>query len=143
MKRLMRGDDRGSITPLVLGFFVLALFVVAGAVMASDVFTRQRDLQSVCDGAAVAASNAVDRAAVRAQALGTELPLQSVQDAVDHYLTTSGDGGRVEVVASLTAGGATVETQCHARSRVAFGNLVGRGSGIDQYAQSQAQGVVN
>src|SRR6185437_11917679 len=78
--------DRGSVTPLVLGFFLIGLLVVAGAVLASDALTRQRDLQSICDGAAVAAANAVDPQAARTEELSDALPLADVEQAVDDYL---------------------------------------------------------
>ena len=61
MSRLARlSDDRGSTIPLILGFFLIGLLMVGGAVLASDAFTHQRDLQSVCDGAAIAGANAID-----------------------------------------------------------------------------------
>ena len=49
-------DDRGSTVPLILGFFLIALLVVAGAVALGDAFVDQRNLQDVCDGAAAAAA---------------------------------------------------------------------------------------
>src|SRR5512142_1668125 len=52
----MPADDRGSTLPLVLGFFLVALLMIAGSVAAGDAFVQQRGLQDVCDGAAAAAS---------------------------------------------------------------------------------------
>ncbi|MDQ6874954.1 MAG: pilus assembly protein TadG-related protein, partial [Actinomycetota bacterium] len=57
-----RADDRGSITPLILVFFLVAALLVMGAAAAGSAFLAQRDLQAVCDGAAVRAANAVDPA---------------------------------------------------------------------------------
>jgi hypothetical protein len=50
--------DRGSTIPLILGFVIVAFFLVAGAVALGDAFVQQRDLQDVCDGAAAAAAAA-------------------------------------------------------------------------------------
>ncbi|MDQ2751380.1 MAG: pilus assembly protein TadG-related protein, partial [Actinomycetota bacterium] len=49
-------DDRRTTIPLILGFFIIALITVAGAVAAGDAFVQQRGLQDVCDGAAAAAA---------------------------------------------------------------------------------------
>ena len=135
-------DDRGSTIPLILGFFLIGLLVVAAAVMASDAFTQQRDLHSVCDGAAVAGANAIDGPAARTRELTGTLPLAAVQAAVQDYLAA--DSGRVEVTvqATLSADGSTVLADCHARTELAFASLIGRSDGIDQRARSQAQGVV-
>ncbi|HEX8082565.1 MAG TPA: pilus assembly protein TadG-related protein [Jatrophihabitans sp.] len=135
-------DDRGSTIPLILGFFLIGLLVVAAAVMASDAFTQQRDLQSVCDGAAVAGANAIDGPAARTRELTSTLPLAAVQAAVQDYLAA--DSGRTEVLvqATLAADGSTVLADCHAHTELAFAGLIGHPDGIDQRARSQAQGFV-
>jgi hypothetical protein len=135
-------DDRGSTIPLILGFFLIGLLVVAAAVMASDAFTQQRDLQSVCDGAAVAGANAIDGPAARTRELTDTLPLAAVQAAVQRYLAA--DSGRTEVTvrAELAADGSTVLADCTVRAELAFAGLIGRPDGIDQHARSQAQGFV-
>jgi hypothetical protein len=135
-------DDRGSTIPLILGFFLIGLLVVAAAVMASDAFTQQRDLQSVCDGAAVAGANAIDSPAARTRELTGALPLAAVQAAVQDYLAA--DSGRAEVMvhAMLSSDGSTVLADCRARTELAFAGIIGRSDGIEQRARSQAQGLV-
>jgi hypothetical protein len=110
--------------------------------MASDAFTQQRDLQSVCDGAAVAGANAIDGPAARTRELTSTLPLAAVQAAVQDYLAA--DSGRTEVLvqATLAADGSTVLADCRIRTELAFAGLIGRPDGIDQRARSQAQGFV-
>jgi hypothetical protein len=135
-------DDRGSTIPLILGFFVIGLMVVAAAVLASDAFTKQRDLQSVCDGAAVAGANAIDAPAARTRELAGTLPLAAVQAAVQGYLAADSGRGQVSVRAGLSADGGTVLADCRERTRPAFAGLIGRGDGIEQHARSQAQGLV-
>ena len=131
--------DRGSITPLVLGFFLIGLLVVAGAVLASDALTRQRDLQSICDGAAVAAANAVDAQAVRTEELVDVLPLAGVEQAVAGYLADDPSRAGVQIRVSLAVDGRTVLADCHRRTRLAFGAVIGRGDGFDQHATASAQ----
>jgi len=135
--------DRGSVTPLVLGFFLIGLLVVAGAVLASDALTRQRDLQSICDGAAVAAANAVDPQAARTEELSDALPLADVEQAVDDYLADDPFRAGVQIRAGLATDGRTVLADCHRRTRLAFGAVIGRGDGFDQHATASAQGRLN
>ena len=143
-RRVLRpmADDRGSTIPLILGFFLIGLLMVAGAVMASDAFTHQRDLQSVCDGAAVAGANAIDAPAARTQELAATLPLAAVQAAVESYLAEDPGRGAVSVQAAVSADGSTVLADCRSHTQLAFAGIIGRSDGVDQHAQSQAQGVV-
>ncbi|MBV9821983.1 MAG: hypothetical protein JO144_07020 [Actinobacteria bacterium] len=135
-------EDRGSTIPLILGFFLIGLLVVAGAVLAGDAFTRQRDLQSVCDGAAVAGANAIDAPAARTRQLVTELPLAAVQAAVQRYLAADAGRASVQVEAALAADGSTVLADCRSHTRPAFAGLFGHPDGLDQHAESQATGIV-
>ena len=135
-------DDRGSTIPLVLGFFLIGLLMVAGAVLASDAFTHQRDLQSVCDGAAVAGANAIDGPAARTRELTATLPLAAVQAAVQDYLAEDAGRAEVSVQAGLSADGSTVLADCRSSTQLAFAVLFGRRDGIEQHARSEAQGVV-
>ena len=142
--RLLRTmtDDRGSTIPLILGFFLIGLLMVAGAVLASDAFTHQRDLQSVCDGAAVAGANAIDGPAARTRELTATLPLAAVQAAVQDYLAEDAGRAEVSVQTGLSADGSTVLADCHISTQLAFAGIIGRSEGIDQHARSQAQGIV-
>jgi hypothetical protein len=135
-------DDRGSTIPLILGFFLIGLLMVAGAVMASDAFTHQRDLQSVCDGAAVAGANAIDGPAARTQELTATLPLAAVQAAVQDYLAADPGRSAVSVQAAVSADGSTVLADCRISTQLAFAGIIGRSDGIEQHARSQAQGIV-
>lgn len=135
-------DDRGSTIPLILGFFLIGLLVVAGAVLASDAFTRQRDLQSVCDGAAVAGANAIDGPAARTRELSATLPLAAVQAAVQRYLAEDAGRAGVRIEAALSADGSTVLADCQTHTRPAFAGIIGHPDGLDQHARSQAQGIV-
>ena len=132
----------GSTIPLVLGFFLIGLLVVAGAVLASDAFTRQRDLQSVCDGAAVAGANAIDAPAARTRGLATALPLAAVQAAVQRLPGRGCRPGERPGRGRARRRRRTVLADCHSHTRPAFAGLIGRPDGIDQHARSQARGIV-
>jgi uncharacterized membrane protein len=138
----LRCDDRGSTIPLILGFFLIGLLMVAAAVMASDAFTKQRDLQSVCDGAALAGANAIDGPAARTRQLSSTLPLAAVQAAVQNYLAADSGRAGVTVQAALSADGSTVQADCRSHTHLAFAGIIGRRNGIEQHARSHAQGLV-
>lgn len=142
-QRNMVRDDRGSTVPLILGFFVIALMMVAGAVLASDAFTKQRGLQSVCDGAALAAANAVDGPAARTQTLTAALPLAQVQQAAQSYLDRDPDRGQVTITATLSANGRVTLLDCSRHTTLAFQGLLAHPNGFDQHATSTAQGSLH
>ncbi|HTZ44858.1 MAG TPA: pilus assembly protein TadG-related protein [Jatrophihabitans sp.] len=131
--------DDGSTIPLILGFFLIGLLVVAGAVLASDAFTKQRDLQSICDGAALAAANSVDSQQARTQPLTGALPLAGVQDAAEHYLSREPDRSSVRIATTVTADGQTVHARCVRHVRLAFGAAIGRAGGVDEHAAASAR----
>ena len=96
-------DDRGSTLPLIIGFFLIAMLMVAGSVAAGDAFVQQRGLQDVCDGAALAgAASAVDLDRSRGVASGGTLRFADVQQVVDAYLAR--DPGRADVQVTVTSG---------------------------------------
>ena len=140
MRRLDLADDTGSTIPLILGFFLIALLIVAGSVTASDAFTKQRDLQSICDGAAIATANSPDLAAARGSLSELHsLPLGSLQDAAEAYLQRdSGRDGATVVVFDVSIDG-VVTLGCGRRAHLAFAGLFGFGAGIDQSTFSSAR----
>jgi hypothetical protein len=136
-----RGDE-GSTIPLVLGFFLVGLLMVAVAVLAGDAYAKQRDLQSICDGAAVAAANQLDSGAARTRPLQSALPLGSVQRATAAYLARDPARADVRIAASVSADGQTVLADCRRHTRVAFGSIVGHRGGLDEHAVARARSVI-
>jgi hypothetical protein len=120
-RKLDFADDTGSTIPLILGFFLIGLLIVAGSVTASDAFTKQRDLQTICDGAAIAAANSPDLAAARGSLSGLRsLPLGDLQDAVEAYLLRdSGRDGATATVVDVSTDG-VVTLGCGRRTHVAL-----------------------
>jgi uncharacterized membrane protein len=135
-------EDRGSIIPLALGFFLLALIFVGGGVAFSDVFTKQRDLQAICDGAAVAAANNLDRNGPDSEDQRA-VPLVEANDLVRAYLSRDPALTGVRAATALSADGRTVRLTCQRRNKVAFGALILRADGVEQTAYSSAEARLN
>ncbi|MEP7020720.1 MAG: pilus assembly protein TadG-related protein [Pseudonocardiales bacterium] len=133
-------DDQGTTIPLILGFFIIALITVAGAVAAGDAFVQQRGLQDVCDGAAAAgaagAAN-LDRGVV--VAAGRSLRFADAQRVVDDYLARDPGRAAVRIDASLSADARTLQLTCTETNPIAFGAMFGKGDGIRHIARSSAK----
>ena len=88
MRRRDDQAERGSTLPFVLLCWLLAALMVFGAIAASDAFLEQQAVQSVCDGAALAAAESTDQGAVYTEGVGTHLPLtrDGAQRAVARHL---------------------------------------------------------
>jgi len=136
----LRRGDRGTTIPLILGFFIIALITVAGAVAAGDAFVHQRGLQDVCDGAAAAgaagAAN-LDRSATLGD--GRTVQFSDVQRVVDDYLGRDPARSPVRIQAALSADARTLQLTCTETRRIAFGAMFGKGSGIRHVATSSAR----
>ena len=135
-------DDRGSTVPLILGFFLIALLVVAGAVALGDAFVDQRNLQDVCDGAvAAAAASAADLDREHGLTSGGSLRFADVEAAVDAYLSRDAARRDVHVRAALSDRNTRITLTCEQRMSLAFGGFFGRGS-VRHTATSSARSAV-
>jgi Flp pilus assembly protein TadG len=136
------GDDRGSTIPLILGFFLVALLMVAGSVAFAGAFVQQRDLQDVCDGAvAAAAATAIDLGRSRTDAQATTLPFadaERVRQAVAGYLARDPGRRSVRATAAVSVDRATVTLRCSEVRTLPFGRLFGRPT-ITHTATSSAE----
>ncbi|GAB2469213.1 pilus assembly protein TadG-related protein [Jatrophihabitans fulvus] len=138
----MTRDDRGSIIPLVLGFFVIALLVVGGSTALGQAFVQQRDLQSTCDGAAAAAAadaGDLDRGGDVGE--GASLRFADVDAAVGRYLARDPDRDDVTVRASLSSDRTRITLRCERTQPLAFGGLIGRAT-VRHTAVSTARAAV-
>lgn len=132
--------DQGSTTPLILGFFLIALLFVGGTVALSDAVTKQRDLQSVCDGAAVVAANSARPDALHGNGTSLDaIPLGNADDAIARYLANDPGRSGVQATGRLSPDGGTVELTCTQHVRVAFAGLIAKSEGIDQTATASAR----
>jgi hypothetical protein len=134
------GDDaeRGSTLPFVLVCWLVAALMAFGAIAASDAFLEQQQVQSVCDGAALAAANEADVATVYARGVGTELPLtvEAAQAAVADQLA---DGGTRLDAWSAATDGAEVTVRCTRYADIAFGWLFLGGKPLERTATASAR----
>lgn len=110
-------NDRGSITPLVIGMFVCLLILTAGVTAAGSAFLAGQRLQRLCDGAVAAAVGAVDPARSSAAGVAVGDPIA----AANQYLGVRGP----DVGAVITVGAQTVTAQCRNDAPVTFGALFG------------------
>jgi uncharacterized membrane protein len=131
--------DEGSLIPMILMAFVVAGLLIVGSVVAGDAFLAQRDLQSECDGAAIAGAQALDDPDFYRNGVGSDqaLPLGGVQDAVDKYAVE--DGSRVHMIASVADDHVTVGVACNKTAHITFGGVFGYGNGLNQRASAHAR----
>lgn len=87
-----RRDERGQATVLTIGFFLVALLLVAVVVDASAAYLRRQQLDAVADGAALAAADGVQGEQVYVGGLGerAQIDPQAARDHVRAYLTRLG-----------------------------------------------------
>ena len=138
MPRHQETSERGSTLPFVLVCWTVAALMAFGAIAASDAFLEQQEVQSVCDGAALAAANRTDEALVYAGGVGAELPLTraTAQAAVADQL---GDGGTLLDSWSAETDGAEVTVVCTRHVDIAFGWLFLGGDRLERTAVAGAR----
>ena len=133
-----QSGERGSTLPFVLVCWLVAALMVFGAIAASDAFLEQQEVQSVCDGAALAAANRTDEAVVYAAGVGAELPLTraAAQAAVADQLA---EGGQLLDSWSAETDGAEVTVTCTRYVEIAFGWLFLGGRPLERTAAASAR----
>jgi hypothetical protein len=134
--------ERGSTIPLILGFFLIALLVVAASIALGDAFVQQRNLQDVCDGAAAAAAaSAADLDRETGVGASGSLPFADADDAVSAYLARDRERGGVHVNAVLSPDRERITLTCEQTTSLAFGALFGRAR-VHHTATSSARAAV-
>jgi hypothetical protein len=130
--------EAGSTLPIVLVCWLVAALMVFGAIAASDAFLEQQEVQSICDGAALAAANDADEAAVYALGAGAQVPLTraAAEAAVADQLTDA----RVQLDAwSAQTDGAEVTVRCTRSVHIAFDWLFLGGRPLERTAVASAR----
>jgi Putative Flp pilus-assembly TadE/G-like len=145
--------DGGTMIPLIVLCFLVAGLLGCASIAASAAFLAQRELAGACDGAAIAAANAVSRAALGTvrppgpPPLGRDgggegdvLPLDadSVQRAVAAYQGNLGTLGSPTWMTASTDG-RVVTVVCRRTVRIPFGWLLGYPDGLDRTATAHAR----
>lgn len=84
--------QRGQVSVLIVGFAAILVLLVAVVVDASAAFLQRQALESLADGAALAAADGVQGEAVYTHGLGSTAQIDPVvaQRYVDAYLASSG-----------------------------------------------------
>jgi hypothetical protein len=92
VSRLRCDDEEGQTTLLIIGFFVIAVMLIAVVVDASAPFLRRQSLDAVADGAALAAADGVAGEQVYNGGLGhlAQIDPTVARSAVQQYLADSG-----------------------------------------------------
>lgn len=143
MSRRLRGDD-GTILVLLLGFTAVLLLMVAVVVNVSAVILAKRALVSAADGAAVAAAQELDLAALHDRGLGSgRIPLsrRQVVDRVEQYERQVGQDG-VDLAGDVSADGSTAVVRAVRRVELPFGRMLGfRPVRVEAQARARAPTV--
>ena len=130
--------EAGSTLPFVLVCWLVAALMALGAIAASDAFLEQQEVQSVCDGAALAAANAADEAVLYGDGVGSDLPLTrtTAQAAVADQLADA-----AAELDSWTAetDGVEVTVRCTRSVQIAFGWLFLGGEPLERTAVASAR----
>jgi hypothetical protein len=135
-------DDRGSTVPLILGFFLISLLLVAGAVALGDAFVDQRNLQDLCDGAAAAAAaSTADLDREHGLTAGGSLRFADVDAAVAAYLARDAGRREVKVRTLVSDDGTRLTLTCEQTMSLAFGAFFGRAS-VRHTVRSSARAAV-
>ena len=133
------GDtEAGSTLPFVLVCWLVAALMVFGAIAASDAFLEQQEVQSICDGAALAAANEADEAAVYTLGVGAQVPLSrsAAEAAVADQLADA--GVRLDAWSAQTDG-VEVTVRCTRSAQIAFDWLFLGGRPLERTAVASAR----
>lgn len=118
---------------------MITALMTFGGIAASDAFLKQVDVQTVCDGAALAAANEVAPVAAYSGAgISAGLPLdeQTASAAVADYLA---DGGTELDAWSADTTGVEVTVTCTRNVEIAFGWLFLADELLERTAVASAQ----
>jgi Flp pilus assembly protein TadG len=139
-------SERGSITPLVIGFGTVILLLIVVVIDASKAFLYQRALHAVADGAALAATNGIDTSAIYEGGIVDNRVILSralAQEKVSEYMAgVQGMPGATCVVSDVQANQVTVDCAGTVKLPIASAALGGIGS-VDVNAQASADTFAN
>lgn len=129
--------------PFVLLSFLIAALMVCGGITASVAFLEQRDVQSLCDGAAIAAANEIDEDGYFGAAGGDAVPLsqQSVSAAVADYLSvaTATENAPALQTWSASTDGRNVSVVCTRYVDLPFNEIFLAGGTLERTAVASAR----
>lgn len=126
--------------PMIIMAFAVAGLIITGSIAAGSAFLAQRDLQSVCDGAALAGAQVLADGPYYAADRGplTGLPLGDVQQSVSQYAARDDSDDPVRMNAAVEPDGITVQVQCRTHVDIPFQSVF-RPGGLDRRATADAR----
>jgi hypothetical protein len=130
--------EEGSTLPFVLVCWLVAALMAFGAIAASDAFLEQQEVQSICDGAALAAADQADESVVYTQGVGASLPLtrSTAESAVADQLA---DAASPLDAWSAETDGTEVTVRCTRNVHIAFDWLFLGGRPLERTAVASAR----
>jgi hypothetical protein len=139
--------ERGSLTPMIIGFVIIALLGVTVVANASKAFLYRRSLVSWADGAAIVAAQSVSDERIYTGAFDDLLPLASgrAEAEVADYVRRHGVAGRFEqftvAAVEVDPAGETVTVRFRARVPLIWANetTTGLGGGMPIAAEATAR----
>jgi len=132
-------DERGQLLPLIIGFGIIILLLCAVVFDAAQAFVYRRGLNAIADGAALAATNGVDKAAIYEGGVADRVILsqQLAQEEVDAYIA-AGNYQSLDCVAGV--GAAEVTVTCDGTVILPIMNAVSGNQGrVDIRVQANAE----
>jgi len=134
--------QRGSISPLMIGFCLVLLMLALGTYGVSKAFLYQRDLANAADGAALYAADAIDTGAIYAGGQRRLSPAR-VQAAVAQYLANQPHTIHVSGYDSSVTGAdrLTARVTLHASMPVPFVDQLFSSASIPISATASARGL--
>jgi hypothetical protein len=123
-------DEHGSVMVLGIGLSIAALMVITLAVNISSVWVARHSLDSVADGCALAAAQAVDVQAIYSDGVTSRIPLN--QTLARQYVASYIAKGTVRTqftnftVRSVRVTQSQVRVEVQALAPMPFGYLMGR-----------------
>ena len=153
---LPRPGDAGTVVPLLLVGFLLAVTLFAGFTAGAAALVARRQLAADCDATALAGATALDRTALttRPEAVPPADPADPADsadsaDPADPATALPLDPRAVAIAVRAAAGprtaatattdGRTVTVECRRTTLVPFGALLGRPDGVERTAVSRAR----
>lgn len=94
--------ERGTISPLILGFVGIVVLLIVAVSNVSRVFVYDRDIESAADAAALAAANGISVESVYRGGLGNDVELSraAAEQEVREYLDATGVADRLNLEGS-------------------------------------------
>ncbi|MFL6239488.1 MAG: pilus assembly protein TadG-related protein [Actinomycetes bacterium] len=142
----MRRDDSGQLLLLVLVYFLIAAAVVMVVTDVSKVYLARRALASTADGAAIAAVQAINRAAFYRDGASGDLRIDpaAAQAAIESYADRNGLAARFTDLTlddpQISADGTTVRVGVHCRVLLPFtGFFTGGARSVNVDAEASAR----